>query len=577
MIDPNTDAAMLAEFRRSRNGEAFNELVSRYLGMVFGVAWRKTGDRGMAEEIAQNTFIALAKKADSLPDDVVLGGWLHRVATIEAAEFNRREYRRRTIMTQLKEASNADNNAPETKLFEEFLPDLDDAMSRLSTQDRDAILLRFHAGMRFKEMAERLGKSEDAARKQVNRAVEKLATLLGGKRGTTVSVGVVIAGLPIALTKTAPDAMVTSIAAKAIAAAPAITTGSSLTLNFLCIMKTQAGIVAAIGILLVASSFFAGRRTAASFGNNLLEQTERNAVQRQAYTEKQRETERKKAGSDRRSVKQILDDAASILRDESSSTAAYYEALLVLQELDPTDYEDAIAHLEMRRDGGKTFEQVGSMLTGLWATVDGAAAIAWAEQNLNERRGVAFQNVLESWSINDPEAAYAWYLDKAEAGDSGMGLSSFRWLSKRVFSGWAEKDPKGAVAALQTVAVEDERGAVLGVAGAVQSALNPEPILRAVAAMDESRIRTKLIAEVAGEWAEEEPHSAAAWLDSVPMASAKARLAAKGEVAEEWLEYSPGDIIEIGAWFIASAPDEMRDQLIEQMGGEIERRQRRGE
>ena len=59
--------------------------------MVFGVALRETGDHGAAEEIVQNTFSILATRTHTLPDDVVLGGWLHRVATIEAAEHNRRE------------------------------------------------------------------------------------------------------------------------------------------------------------------------------------------------------------------------------------------------------------------------------------------------------------------------------------------------------------------------------------------------------------------------------------------------------------------------------------------------------
>ena len=566
MHKETSDSKLLERFRQKHDPKAFETIVARHLGMVLGVAQRKTGDPSAAEEIAQNTFVVLAKKVEQLKPDMVLGGWLHRVTTLEAAEYNRREYRRRNIVKRFKEASEVEHDPMETKAFAEYLPDLDDALNKLSKKDHDVIMLRFHSGMRFGEIAKQLGKSEDAVRKQVARALEKLAILLGQRQGTTAASALLVAGLPHAFTKSTAATMVSSIADNALVASPASVAGVPLTLQLLTLMKTQFGIMAVIGILLVSGSFLAGRHSAAGFGQQLTREVEANALRRHHLAR------RAKSGSPAppsslqtplRTVKQILADAVANLHNDSSATG-WHRVRLILEEIDSTEYAEAIAHLETHRTDRDAFQTIGALLAGLWAGTDGENAIAWVEENL-PRRGVGFQNVLEMWSLHSPEDAYTWYREKGDSGDTGMPLQSFRWLAGRVFGGWAEHDPVGAVGALENVAVEDERGAIDGFARAVRYSSNPEPILQAIASMNESPLRNRLIQEVAESWAEEELHSAVAWLDEIPMASARARVVAKTEVAEEWFKRRPDDLLHVGAWLLAGAPDDLRERLTEMM------------
>ena len=72
------DAQLLKAYADSGDEAAFTELVGRYAGMVFGAAMRKTGDRQTSEEIAQNVFTILARKAARLNAEPVLSGWLFR-------------------------------------------------------------------------------------------------------------------------------------------------------------------------------------------------------------------------------------------------------------------------------------------------------------------------------------------------------------------------------------------------------------------------------------------------------------------------------------------------------------------
>ena len=578
-----SDEELLIDFRTARSERAFHALVERYLGMVLSVAKRKTGDPDAAEEIAQNVFAVLARKADELPTGTVLGGWLHRAATLESAEHHRREYRRRRVMNELRESLDVQSAGRETGSFAEYLADLDGAMARLSARDRDALILRFHGGLPFVDLGERLGKSEEAARKQVSRALEKLGRLLGKGRETVPTAALLAASLPQALTESAPAGLVHTVATGALTSSVSTAaSGSTFAFQVLLLMKTQTGVLTLIGLLLLGGAFFAGRQSAAGFGNRLVEEAARSAADRQQAVSRARALREAQSGKPaptaRRTVPQIMDAAADEFRSGDGSVGAYWRARLILEELDVTEYADAIAHIESYRvSDQKTFETLGALVAGLWGSVEGEAAMAWVEENLEERRGIGYRNVLECWSTHDPVSAYAWYKAKAESSDSGMSLHSFRWLTKPVFRGWAQSDPAGAMKALEKVAVEDESGAVYGIASAAKHSPNPDPILKAIAASEESRVRSKVIEETAGSWAKDEPHSAAAWIDSVPMASAMDRLKAKSEVAEEWIEHRPKDLVEIGAWFITGAPDGMRDQLAEMVVQAIEERNGTGD
>ena len=69
----------LAEYVKNGSEPAFRELVRHYLNLVYSTAVRLVnGDTHLAEDIAQTVFADLARKARRLPDNVMLGGWLHR-------------------------------------------------------------------------------------------------------------------------------------------------------------------------------------------------------------------------------------------------------------------------------------------------------------------------------------------------------------------------------------------------------------------------------------------------------------------------------------------------------------------
>ena len=221
---------LLGDYARNASEEAFRELVSRYLALVYSTAVRLTGgDSHLAEDVAQIVFVDLARKACVLPADVMLGGWLHRHTCFVAAKTMRGERRRHSRERHFVEMNleNPTDLAPAASM-------LDDAINQLNGRDRSAILLRFFEQRDFRAVGEALGSNEDAARMRVKRALEKLHLLLK-RRGVTLSAAALGTALAADAVTAAPSGLAVAISSAALSGAAA---GSGTLLTTLKIMAS---------------------------------------------------------------------------------------------------------------------------------------------------------------------------------------------------------------------------------------------------------------------------------------------------------------------------------------------------
>ena len=95
MQERRQDFELLQRFTRHREQSAFADLVRRHLDLVFATALRKVEDAGAAQEVAQNVFTALARKAWRFAPDDSLPAWLHKAALLESKSWLRGELGRR--------------------------------------------------------------------------------------------------------------------------------------------------------------------------------------------------------------------------------------------------------------------------------------------------------------------------------------------------------------------------------------------------------------------------------------------------------------------------------------------------
>ena len=95
MNERRQDFELLQRFTRDGEQSAFADVVRRHLDLVFATALRKVEDAGAAQEVAQNVFTDLARKAWRFAPDDSLPAWLHKAALVESTSWLRGELRRR--------------------------------------------------------------------------------------------------------------------------------------------------------------------------------------------------------------------------------------------------------------------------------------------------------------------------------------------------------------------------------------------------------------------------------------------------------------------------------------------------
>lgn len=253
-----SDPELLRTFLDQRDEAAFRQLVERHIAVVHSAALRQVeGDAARAEEVTQQVFIELARRAPKLVGHPVLVGWLHRTARWKVADLKRAE-RRRTTWEQRagEEWKNTEGTAMEETPMREMRgeaeeldwaqvrPLLDEAVDGLGEQDRDAVLLRFFENRPFAEIGTQLGLGENAARMRVDRALEKLRTALArrGVKSTAVLLGGALAANGAV---TPPGALTGAVVQAGLAASTGVST-AAISGGFLLMTKLTSMILGAV-------------------------------------------------------------------------------------------------------------------------------------------------------------------------------------------------------------------------------------------------------------------------------------------------------------------------------------------
>jgi RNA polymerase sigma factor (sigma-70 family) len=250
------DADLLRDYAKNGSERAFNELVKRYVDLVYATACRRVSAPHLAEDITQTVFCLLARKAGSLTGQRTLAGWLYRATCLQAARAVRTEQRRRRHETEAAEMSQHDLKTDE--VWEALSPVLDDGLSQLREKDRLAVLLRFFQRKPMRQVGDELGISEAAAKMRVGRAVDQLREYFR-KRGIACS----SAALTVLLAEKSAQAAAPAVMAANVSRA--VLSGSVAakvsTLSFIQTLKymTKAKAITIIGASVLALALISDR------------------------------------------------------------------------------------------------------------------------------------------------------------------------------------------------------------------------------------------------------------------------------------------------------------------------------
>jgi RNA polymerase sigma factor (sigma-70 family) len=260
-----TDADLLRRFVEDHHEDAFSELVRRRIDLVYAAALRQLGgDAHRAQDITQQVFIDLARKARALTSHPSLLAWLYTSTHYAALKSIRTENRRQRREVEAHAMENLTASSANTTQWEQLRPVLDHAMHELTDRERQIVLLRFFDQQSFAAIGAAIGLTENAAQKCAERALNRLHARLA-KRGVTSTasaLGVALANQAVAVS--APAGLAASVTTAALSGAAAIGFGSSAaTLLFMSTSKTALSLAAA-GVLTVGFAVYQSREADAA-------------------------------------------------------------------------------------------------------------------------------------------------------------------------------------------------------------------------------------------------------------------------------------------------------------------------
>src|SRR5476651_1238910 len=182
-----SDEELLALFRQGPH-EAFGALVRRYEGELYGYLRRYLGDRDLADDVFQNTFLQLYKKIHQYEIGRPVKPWLYAIATNQAIDAMRREGRHQTVRLFQEGDDTKDADIPNlSTLLESREPS---ALEHLQTEERkqliratveklpdflkQVVILAYYQALKYKDIADIMGIPVGTVKSRLHAALKKL-------------------------------------------------------------------------------------------------------------------------------------------------------------------------------------------------------------------------------------------------------------------------------------------------------------------------------------------------------------------------------------------------------------------
>ena len=165
---------------KATNGDhrALDALVERYSPRVNRLASQLMGDLEEAKDAAQESLVKVCTRLKQFRGEAQFATWLHRLVVNTCRDRMAFQRVRRAEPLELDEHATDDIDPSNLAVLTDLRRDLADALSRLSNDQRIAVVLRDSFGMSYKEISRVARMPVGTAKCYVHRARARLRTLL---------------------------------------------------------------------------------------------------------------------------------------------------------------------------------------------------------------------------------------------------------------------------------------------------------------------------------------------------------------------------------------------------------------
>ena len=169
--------------KKSQLGDksAFEELVKRHQDLVFSLSFKLTGNRELANDVAQEAFIRAWKAIEKFRGDSTFGTWIYRI-TVNTAWTLRKKAKKHYSLniedTQEPVVIDEKKDPELVAINSDLSVVLRKALNQIPLEQRIIVELKNIEGRSHKEIADYLDISVTAAKVRLHRAHQKLRNIL---------------------------------------------------------------------------------------------------------------------------------------------------------------------------------------------------------------------------------------------------------------------------------------------------------------------------------------------------------------------------------------------------------------
>jgi RNA polymerase sigma-70 factor (ECF subfamily) len=178
-----TDEEIVTEVLAGRT-QQYAEIVTRYQKPVFNLMFRYTRHELDAADLTQDVFFKAFSRLSSYRPERSLFSWLYTLAINVANDWSRARTRRQTNLPPFDELHppHSTYRNPSIRLEDREQGELlEQALTLISAETREILLLRYRHEQPVKEVATIFGMSESAVKMRIKRGLEQLQKIMQEK------------------------------------------------------------------------------------------------------------------------------------------------------------------------------------------------------------------------------------------------------------------------------------------------------------------------------------------------------------------------------------------------------------
>ncbi len=167
-----TELVLRCQEEKPFGTKAFSSLVDTFQPAIYRFCLNYIKVASEAEELTQHVFLKVFHNISKFKHESSFKTWIYRIAVNICTDFYNKKKKQDQIQQEIKQARQTQPDASHDHEKVEDQDEIRKHLDKLSTQEREVLILRFYEDLKIQEIADTLGIQLSAAKMRLSRALE---------------------------------------------------------------------------------------------------------------------------------------------------------------------------------------------------------------------------------------------------------------------------------------------------------------------------------------------------------------------------------------------------------------------